>query len=446
MLRPRTSYLASTKSFPRNRLYQVLGFEEVESVSPIYVTLARYYFEDSPATHRNVLTIGIDPSDASIRVPGVREMLPVLRQPDRVLMDRFSRAEFAPAITAMSADGAVELQLDDRHVTIMGLFELGTSFGIDGSIITSDLNFQRIVPNRNPGLIELGLIRLHPGADRAAVQQAIRQAIPNDVLLLTTDEYVQREVDYWSGSTPIGYVFTMGAVIGVLVGLIIVYQILFSDVQTHLAEYATLKAMGYTLGYLRNLVFRDAVILSILGFIPALGLSMLLYNQAEQATQLPLTMTLERGAMVFGVTVLMCAFSGMLRSASLKAWTRRRCSDDRTTGAGRASELRASPGRARAEDPRRPDPRPQRRRSSRADRPVGLGQEHPAHHHRRPAYRNRGRRAGTGHPGNQCPGTGAGRVATAHRLHLSAAQSCAGTDRRPEHPDGPAVERWAQGP
>ena len=318
MLSPRTSYLASTKSFPRNRLYQVLGFEEVESVSPLYVTLARYYFEGAPGTHRNVLTIGIDPSDASIRVPGVRELLAELRKPDQVLMDRFSRAEFAPAITAMTTDGTVNLQLNDRHVTIMGLFELGTSFGIDGSIITSDLNFQRIFPDRKAGLIELGLIRLHPGADRAAVQEAIRSAIPGDVLLLTTDEYAQREVDYWSGSTPIGYVFTLGAVIGVLVGLIIVYQILFSDVQTHLAEYATLKAMGYTHGYLRNLVFKEAVILSILGFIPALGLSMLLYDQAEQATQLPLTMTLERGAMVFGVTVLMCAFSGMLAIRKLK--------------------------------------------------------------------------------------------------------------------------------
>jgi len=50
----------------------------------------------------------------------------------------------------------------------------------------------------------------------------------------------------------------------------------------------------------------------VLGFIPALGLSILLYDQAEQATQLPLEMTLERAAVVFVVTVLMCAFSGML--------------------------------------------------------------------------------------------------------------------------------------
>ena len=94
--------------------------------------------------------------------------------------------------------------------------------------------------------------------------------------------------------------------------MIIVYQILFSDVQSHLAEYATLKAMGYTGGFLRGLVIRESFYLSVLGFLPALGLSIVLYDQAAQATQLPMEMTAERGVVVFVVTVLMCAFSGML--------------------------------------------------------------------------------------------------------------------------------------
>jgi putative ABC transport system permease protein len=318
MLSPRTPYLATTESFPRNRLYQVLGFDEVQSVSPLYVTLARYYYEGSPDIHRKILIIGIDPADDSIRIPGVAGRLAELRLPDRVLMDQHSRTEFLPPVFETQRQGSAEVQLNDRHVTIIGLFELGTSFGIDSSIITSDLNFRRIFPNRDAGLIEMGLIRLEPGVDKAAAQQAIRSGIPADVLLLTLDEYVHREVEYWNGSTPIGYVFTLGAVIGVLVGLIIVYQILFSDVQTHLAEYATLKAMGYTHGYLRNLVFKEAVILSVLGFIPAIGLSILLYQQAQQATQLPLIMTLERGAVVFAVTVVMCCFSGLLAIRKLK--------------------------------------------------------------------------------------------------------------------------------
>lgn len=318
MLSPRTTFLAQTRSFPRSRLYQVAGVDGVASVSPLYVYLARYYYAGTADTHRKVLAIGVDPTDDNIRLPGVREHLAELRKPDVVIMDRYSRAEFQPVIDDFGRGDRITLQVNDRTVSMTGLYQLGTSFGIDGSIITSDLNFQRLFPDRGLGLVDLGLIRLRPGADPRAVQARIGAFLPADVLVLTRDEYVQREVDYWSGSTPIGYVFTLGAVIGVLVGLIIVYQILFADVQTHLAEYATLKAMGYSQGFLRGLIFREAVILSVLSFVPALGLAMLLYAQAAEATQLPMAMTVDRGLVVLVTTIGMCCLSGLLAIRKLK--------------------------------------------------------------------------------------------------------------------------------
>jgi putative ABC transport system permease protein len=318
MLSPRTTFLAQTKSFPRSRLFQVAGLDQVESVSPLYVFLARYYYEGTPGTHRKVLAIGIDPTDDNVNLPGVNEQLAELRKPDVVIMDRYSRTEFEPMIADFQAGLPIRLQLNDRSVRLAGLYELGTSFGIDSSILTSDLNFLRMFPDRGPGQVDLGLIRLEEDADPAAVQREIRNMLPDDVLVLTQAEYVQREVDYWSGSTPIGYVFSLGAVIGIIVGLIIVYQILFADVQSHLAEYATLKAMGYSQGFLRGLIFKEAVILSVLGFIPALGLSMLLYSQAAEATQLPMIMTLERGAIVLIMTIVMCCLSGLLAIRKLQ--------------------------------------------------------------------------------------------------------------------------------
>jgi putative ABC transport system permease protein len=287
-------------------------------VSPLYVFLARYYYAGTPGTHRKVLAIGIDPADDNVKLPGVSEHLAELRKPDVVIMDRYSRAEFAPVIKDFQVGKPISLQLNDRTVRLSGLYDLGTSFGIDGSIITSDLNFQRIFADRGPGQVDLGLIRLKDGADPGTVQREILGFLPDDVLLLTQAEYVQHEVDYWSGSTPIGYVFTLGAVVGIIVGLIIVYQILFSDVQSHLAEYATLKAMGYSQGYLRGLIFKEAVILSVLGFIPALGLAILLYSQAAAATQLPMHMTLERGGLVLVMTIVMCCLSGLLAIRKLK--------------------------------------------------------------------------------------------------------------------------------
>lgn len=318
MLSPRTTYVGRTRAFPRSRLFQLSGVEGIASVSPMYTQLASYYYEGTPDTHRQVLLIGIDPNDDNIRLPGVPERLAELRSPDLVVMDQHSREEFAPLIERFRDAGRASLLLNDRTVSLIGLYSLGASFGVDGSAITSDLNFRRIFPDRSAGRIDLGLIRLRQGVDAQRLLERVAGFLPNDVLLLTRADFVQREVDYWSGSTPIGYVFSLGAVIGIIVGLIVVYQILFADVQTHLGEYATLKAMGYSQGYLRGLIFREAIFLSVLAFVPALGLSILLYEQAAAATQLPLVMTVQRALLVLVTTTAMCCLSGLLAIRQLK--------------------------------------------------------------------------------------------------------------------------------
>lgn len=318
MLSPRTTYVGRTRAFPRSRLFQLSGVEGIASVSPMYTQLASYYYEGTPDTHRQVLLIGIDPNDDNIRLPGVPERLAELRSPDLVVMDQHSREEFAPLIERFRDAGRASLLLNDRTVSLIGLYSLGASFGVDGSVITSDLNFRRIFPDRSAGRIDLGLIRLRQGVDAQRLLERVAGFLPDDVLLLTRADFVQREVDYWSGSTPIGYVFSLGAVIGIIVGLIVVYQILFADVQTHLGEYATLKAMGYSQGYLRGLIFREAIFLSVLAFVPALGLSILLYEQAAAATQLPLVMTVQRALLVLVTTTAMCCLSGLLAIRQLK--------------------------------------------------------------------------------------------------------------------------------
>ena len=178
--------------------------------------------------------------------------------------------------------------MEGRRIGIVGLYELGTSFGIDGSLVTSDLNFLRIFPNRPPGLINLGLISLLPGSDPSKIRAELEAQLPQDVEIVTRDQFVQREIDYWNQSTPIGYIFSFGVIVGLFVGSIIVYQILFADVSDHLQEYATLKAMGYSNGYLFGLVFQEAVLMAVLGFIPGYFITLGLYGVAGDATQLPL--------------------------------------------------------------------------------------------------------------------------------------------------------------
>jgi putative ABC transport system permease protein len=319
MVSPKTDFLVSSKQFARSRAYQALGFEGVVSVTAIYMRLVSWRNPSDPANARNILAIGFNPSEPGFdRLLGP-EQIEAIKQPDKVIFDRRGRDEYGPVREMLDAGQPVSAEINDRRVDVAGMYEIGTSFGLDGGVVTSDLNFLRILPSRKRSAIDFGLIKLEPGFDAAEVQARIVAAIPQDVLVLTRDEFMDLEREYWNKTTPIGYIFAFGALMGLIVGLIIVYQILFADVQDHLKEYATLKAMGYTHGYLRNVVLQQAVILAVLGFIPGMGVAYLVFSRGADATRLPLEMSVQSALGVFLLTVGMCAVSGILALRKLRA-------------------------------------------------------------------------------------------------------------------------------
>jgi len=319
MLSPKTDFMVSSKQFPRSRLYQVLGFEGVESVTAVYMRLVSWRNPADPSNARNILAIGFDPSESGFERLLSAEQREAIKIPDQVIFDRRGRDEYGPVREMLDAGDSVSAEINDRRVAVAGMYQVGTSFGLDGGVITSDLNFLRILPTRKKSAIDFGLIKLAPGQDAAELQARIRESVPMDVRVLTRQEFMDLEIQYWNKTTPIGYIFAFGAVMGLIVGLIIVYQILFADVQDHLKEYATLKAMGYTHGYLRNVVLQEAIILAVLGFIPGLGIAHLVFTKGADATRLPLEMSVQSASGVFVLTVAMCAGSGLMALRKLRA-------------------------------------------------------------------------------------------------------------------------------
>jgi putative ABC transport system permease protein len=130
---------------------------------------------------------------------------------------------------------------------------------------------------------------------------------------------MDREVAYWAAATPIGYVFTFGAIMGLVVGAIVVYQILFAGITDHLAEYATMKAMGYTNGYLARVVLMQAVILAVAGFVPGVAIAEWLYSVTRSATRMPMVLTPPGAASILLATVVLCAVSGLIAMRKLRA-------------------------------------------------------------------------------------------------------------------------------
>jgi putative ABC transport system permease protein len=268
---------------------------------------------------RGILVLGFNPADSIVNLPGVTSNLEKIKISDVVLFDDTSRPEFGPIPQEFNQGKDVTTEVGGRRVRVGGLFTLGASFGADGNIVTSDLNFLRLFPRRDDGLIDIGIIQLKPGADRETVLKNLKQDLPKDVRVLTKQQFIDFEKNYWQTSTAIGFIFTLGTSMGFIVGTVIVYQILYTDVSDHLPEYATLKAMGYKNSYLLIVVFQEAVILAILGYFPGFFLASGLYSLTKTATNLPMAMTLARAVTVLIMTMIMCCISGAIAVRKLQA-------------------------------------------------------------------------------------------------------------------------------
>ncbi|WP_310429234.1 ABC transporter permease DevC [Chamaesiphon sp. VAR_48_metabat_135_sub] len=319
LVSPQSTALIAMKSFPRRRLYQSLAFKDVESVTPIYLGFGIWKNPVEKNT-RQIMIIGFNPADKELfQLPGVSENLAKMQLPDTYLFDEKSREQFGPIPKIFNAGEKVQTEIDGRRVDVGGLFTLGASFGADGNLMTSDTNFARMFKSRDRGLIDVGVIKLKPGADVQAAVAEIDAYLPNDVKVMSKAQFIDFEKSYWQTGTSIGFIFTLGTVMGFIVGIVIVYQILYTDVADHLSEYATLKAMGYTDFYLLTVVFQEAIILSIVGFFPGMFAAVGLYTMTRNATNLPLMMTVARATTVLLLTAIMCIISGAIAVRKLRA-------------------------------------------------------------------------------------------------------------------------------
>lgn len=319
LINPLFESLNVVQSFPRERLYQAAGAEEVASFSALYVGAGEWRNPQNQ-TNQSILIWGINPESSAIGLPEIQPRLSELKLLDRVLYDRAARDDLFGHVTQqLEETNPLTVQINDKTVQVIDTFILGASFAADGNLIVGDSTFLRLFPDRQANQIDIGLLTLKPDADVEQVKAMLQANLPNDVLVLTHTELIEHEKAFWQTNSPIGFIFGLGAVIGFMVGTVIVYQILYSDVSDHLPEYATLKAMGYSDRYLINVLLQEALILAALGFMPGLLLATGLYYIAASATLLPIGMTVSRAGLVLGLTITMCAASGVIAMRKLQA-------------------------------------------------------------------------------------------------------------------------------
>jgi putative ABC transport system permease protein len=311
------------RPFARRRLYQAKAFKGVVDTFAVYISEARW---KNPDTHRTrpVRVIAYNPSEPVLPMSDVIAHQDDLRLPNTALIDTRARDDLGPR------EPGITTELADREIYIVGTFSLGTDFAAgNGNLIMSDQNFLRYFAfkgrnkdARSFAAVDLGLVKVASDSDVQEMVKTLSENLPKDILVLPKDGpngFVMRERKYWEENTNIGFVFSVLTAMGFVVGIILVYQILYTDVADHWSEYATLKAMGYDNMFLLGVVIQEAIILSVLGFIPGFLVSSMFYILAADLTGLVFQMTLERVANIYVMTFIMCLISGAIAVRKIQA-------------------------------------------------------------------------------------------------------------------------------
>ncbi len=304
--------------FDRRRLVQAEAHPDVVRTFPVYVEVGLSTLKRVNNRSYPIRVLAFDVEEDLCYFEGVKSQGHLLQNPATALIDKKSKQTAYNLPLDQPANLAnIPTELGGKQVKIVGTFSLGTDFSNDGSLVMTPENFARFFSYRGGGRdplsqVDVGLIHLRPGADPEQVKKELSELLPRDVLVETKQGYIDREINYWRNSTPVGFIFLLGVVLGFVVGIVICYQIIFTSINDHQAEYATLMAMGYSTKYFIGIVLKTSFYLSILGFVPGFIISAGIFQVLSVYTGLLMEFNFYRIFIIYLLTLGMCVCSGGL--------------------------------------------------------------------------------------------------------------------------------------
>ena len=243
----------------------------MQQAAPIYFGFTKWK-DGVGGVWPDVFVIGFDPASKIFLPDSINQQTAVLERRDTVLVDSATRPMFGPLTT-----GRV-VEIDTRKVTLGGQYDLGTGFMGLGVVLASAQNFARLFPGRGLNIVNLGAIELKPGVEPEGAASDLRKAIGAGAKIFTRKELEADETAYWTTRTSVGIIFGSGLLISFIVGVMIVYQIVSTQVSRQLPQFATMKAIGYPDRSLVGTVGAMSLLIVMAGFIPALGAALGLYS------------------------------------------------------------------------------------------------------------------------------------------------------------------------
>lgn len=317
-------YFGVGNGFPEIRLHQAAALDEFDYATELKLATMSFKNADT-GINRYIFVIAFDPTKKVFLTEDISEASEQLKHTGTLLFDKLSSVhQYGNVAEAFEkSNGKLSTELGGKHATIEKLIEIGTTFAAQGNVVTSIRSFNSIWQTSAQNTLNVGLIKLKPSENKKydlnAIAEKLDKILPRDVVVMSKEQFIEREKKYWAENTPIGFVIGASMAVAIFVGAIIVYQILYTDVSDHLPEYATLKAIGFDDKFFMNIILQESIILSVLGFIPGILIATILYYVTRELVGMPAYLTFVNVAICFGLTIFMCAVAGLLATRKLRA-------------------------------------------------------------------------------------------------------------------------------
>ncbi|MEO0536540.1 MAG: ABC transporter permease DevC [Cyanobacteria bacterium P01_A01_bin.123] len=309
--------------FSERRLAQVLAFEEVEAITPIYVTMTSVKRLDEQSQFMaSIQVIGFPLTENVVELPGLGENLKKLKGDDLFLLDGRSRSELANLINEVKNNGRASTEImtagfERKKIDVVGLFEMGASAFYNGNLITSESNFLKTF-GLGQGEIVAGLVHVRPGVDIPNLVSRIQEYLPEDMKVMSKKDLIKEDKTYIESSSPMGIVFLFSMIFSIIIGVVILYQVLYQNISRFTKEYATLKAIGYSQRFLVEIVLEQVFVFAVLGYIPGLIVSYFVYDALSEVTKMKFLLSFNIAFFVFFLVCLICGVSGIIATNKLK--------------------------------------------------------------------------------------------------------------------------------
>ncbi len=282
--------------------HQALATPGVAGVVPIVVRFAEWRKPAGGSTR--VVIVGADAEDGAMQPVSLDlGTWEDIKAPDAVAVDRTYLADLGIKGIGDTA------QIDTGRIRVTALTRGVRSFTQSPYVYMPLSRARHVTGAAGLDVATFHLIQLEPGADLERVRTDLKSRLET-AEVLTTREFRDRSLNQWLFRTGAGVALIGGALLGILVGTVIVAQTLYSSTKDHINEFATLRALGSSSSYIHQVILAQAGLSAVIGY--ALGMVIaLLVVLASQSTPLPIVMTPGLAAGLFTVTLFMCAISAI---------------------------------------------------------------------------------------------------------------------------------------